>query len=440
MSARKKFNLSFIGIVLVALVLTFVTPKVLGLIMAGSDPQRRLQELSGQSELELELESGWFQRSGTVVIKNPVYGGIRFEGHEFRADMKIHHGPLFLTPEGPRFGLARIELVPFALDPQINGIFQSLNINADTPLLAWLKTDGSLQIELPTRQIQSTDSFDFYGKATLFAQLKLVQDGSAELAFNMSDASISSNEVTIEGGNISLNSSSTNFAQPAFSGSATLEVNDLRITSLDSLTIDRISLDYIAFQEAEGQSYSAMHVLGVENIVATDAPVNNFTWQMELQNIDPQLANVYSRMTQLNSAVGVGQMANAQMQELRRLSEEAALIAVQNPINLQSSLSMDAYDGHHEAQLVIDWPGLPTVTQYAAMPFGEIIATLNATLNMESDAEAIIKTPFGITAQNYMQMGMLPVNQGKVTLNASLNDGTLNINEQVFPLRPFLDL
>lgn len=436
---KKHLSLTISALVLALLLIALTMPKIIGLIVTTSEPERRLREITGQKELSITLDQGWFSHTGSLRVKDPVIAGVRYENQEISADMTISHGPIMWTSQGLRFGLAWVELVPRSNNKEMNALFSHLNISAQAPLTILVQTNGSLQMSLPRREVIFSLPDEFSGHANLKAQLNMTRSGLATLDIEASDFLMEGTGDRVSARSIALNLQSERLDQAAIPGSISIDVRQLQISGQESLTIDRISLDYSAFPEQEGGTFALKQQVYVENLVS-ELAVTDLNWSTSITNINSELANNYIQFVRKSAATGFTESSAAQQQRLAEFNEAATLLLVQHPISAQSTLSLEAYDGHHEAELAINWPGLPSVTSTQTVPFAEALVAIDATLELKADAEALKRTPIGATVNMYIGQGVLQVTQGIIEINASLTDGTISFNNQSIALKPFLDL
>jgi hypothetical protein len=436
---KKHLSLTIIALLLALLLVGLTVPKIIGLIVSASEPELRLREMTGQQELSLTLDQGWFRGSASVRVKDPVFAGVRYENQEINTDMVVTHGPFMWTSQGLRFGLAWIELVPHSNNPEINALFTNLNISAQSPLTLLVKANGSLQTSLPRREVNFSRAAEFTGHSNLRAQLDMAPSGLATLDIEATEFLIEGLEGLVSSQSIALRLQTERLDQAAIPGSIGIDIRELQISGQESLTIDRISLEYSAFPEQEGGTFALKQQVYVGNLVS-ELAVTDLNWFTSITNIDAELANNYIQFVRENAATGFTESSAAQQQRLAEFTQTSTLLLVQHPISMQSTLSLEAYDGHHEAELAIDWPGLPSIRSTQTMPFAQALVALNATLGLKADAIALERTPIGATVNMYIGQGVLQVTQGIIELNASLTDGTISFNNQTIALKPFLDL
>jgi len=122
-----------------ALLLLLLSPALIGLQLADASTQAQLRAMTGQPELQLRLDNGWFGSTGEIEVTAPVLGGVEYPDLVLRASVELQHGPLLRTGDG--FGTG---LVAAALRPDIRGI------PADSVIDVVAGFDGALHARLAT--------------------------------------------------------------------------------------------------------------------------------------------------------------------------------------------------------------------------------------------------------------------------------------------------
>src|SRR5690606_15622532 len=127
----------------------------------------------------------------------------------------------------------------------------------------------------------------------------------------------------------------------------------------------------------------------------------------------------------------------------RQLEQQGQLLArdmLRRPLQQRSTLTVQAYDGEHQAQLVTAWPALPDLQSLDRLTVGDILRNLDVTLDIIAQADALPRSPLGASIRAYHSQGGLPGgNNGTVTLNASQPGAPLTVNELRLPLVALID-
>lgn len=436
---RKKLLFAIPALLSMIVIVLLIAPKIIALNLLSANSQQQLQQMTGQPELSLAFSNGWFQQSAQLHIDNPVMAGVKYEGQQIHAQMQITHGPLMLTPSGPRWGLAHIELIPLSNHSDVNALIESFGVDEHAPLIILVKMNGAMQLSLPQRVVNFSSLEELSASAKLSATLDLSRGGAALLEATMLDLRIEAADEQLRLDQFSLVFQTERLDRAAIPGKVGIEMRNLRVNAQETLTIDRISLDYSALEERELGTYSIAQQIHLENLVS-GITIEDLKWSLIINDIDPELADNYIQLIRTSASIEPAQIDALMAQNLLEFIESARLLLAQKPISLSSNLSLDAFEGQHEANLTVTWPGLPNITSVDVMPFAQIVTGIDANLRVNADADSLQKTPWAATVNSYISQGLLIPDQGKIEINASLSDGTLRFNELEFPLTPFLDL
>jgi uncharacterized protein YdgA (DUF945 family) len=109
---------------------------------------------------------------------------------------------------------------------------------------------------------------------------------------------------------------------------------------------------------------------------------------------------------------------------------EAALLLLNNPLTLNLALRANAYEGDHVVDLALRWSGLPDLREIARLDLREALAALMITLDLSLDLEAAARSPLSPSIDSYVQQGYLQLDNGRIILQARLENLTIRLNDQ----------
>ena len=110
---------------------------------------------------------------------------------------------------------------------------------------------------------------------------------------------------------------------------------------------------------------------------------------------------------------------------------------LQNPLEINNLIAANAFDGDHTADLRIEWTGLETLASLSEVDTNAAIAAFDITLDISLDLESILRSPIAGLIDPYVQQGYLTISNGRVIIEASLQDSMLMVNGDQLPLDQF---
>ena len=123
--------------------------------------------------------------------------------------------------------------------------------------------------------------------------------------------------------------------------------------------------------------------------------------------------------------------------DFTELGQELYLLVLQNPLEFNNKIEANSYDGDHTAELRARWTGLSALNTAAELDINAAIAALNMTLEVSLDLESILRSPLAGVVDPYVQQGYLTIANGRVLIEASLQDSVLRVNGDELPLDQF---
>ncbi len=422
-----------LGIVVLALLV--ITPMLLGLVIDDDSTQARLRQMTGQTTLTLDTRSGWFSSIGTMQIDGPVIAGAKYPQARIDADLEVIHGPLLWTDEGLHFGLAWVTVRPVLQGMPENTLIQSLlreDTNSRIHLLA--KFDGSLHGQLHNDAFSyalTEQRFDF---SQLRVDLDIARNGNAQLMASSAKIDLHNPLAIISLDQTDIVLQTASLERSPLPGSLAVNIGQLQMNNEQRLTLRGISIDYVAREERNAEngppSLYLQQQLQIEAI-ASDTPLTALHIETELKGIDMEIITAYFNAV---SDIALASGTNTPSQE------EVFVTMMQSTFEQSSRAQFDAWGGAHSAELDLRWPGEPSLRSLSDLYIGLYLQKLDAELTISADAAALASSPFAAMVRNYSAQGILPQNNGKIEITASLQGGNLNLNGQSIDLQPFLTL
>ena len=222
-----------LAISLLVLLIFGVSPKIIGMSIQDTTIENLIELIPEETERQLEIHqsefsNGWFSSN---VKMDVVYTPLGTDSIALQLEFEISHGPLLLTADGPRLGLAYASITPGirsdAFELAIANIPFSL---PDVALDLLAGFDQSLQIGLSIAPVKYSGAEGEVGFAGLSATLNANPDQSAELRLLMGELSAREN---------SANSNLT--IEAVVLQSSTAKINDILAQSEFQLAISSIS-------------------------------------------------------------------------------------------------------------------------------------------------------------------------------------------------------
>ena len=281
----------------------------------------------------------------------------------------------------------------------------------------------------------TTEEFNFEG---LDANLDIAADLSARFSLEMGELAainnIDNSNVLVAGMTIT---------------SSTAQLNDILAESRAMLSIPSISstlplpfsmsdigitndLQASATMEGFSEIYQEIHIANIES----EVPVSSFSWLVEIKQLNNELVRDYYRLlSELQNEMSSD--ADALSAELDELTQELYLLVLQNPLELNNRIEANSYVGDHTADLRVLWAGLSTLNDPEELDVTEAIAALSMTLDISLDLEAILRSPLAELVDPYVQQGYLNIANGRVMVEASLQQSVLRVNGEEISLDQF---
>ena len=107
---------------------------------------------------------------------------------------------------------------------------------------------------------------------------------------------------------------------------------------------------------------------------------------------------------------------------------------MQNRLVFNNRINVEAYDGGHSIDLSISWEGLPDLNNIARLNINDAINALTLRLDVSFDLAAVMRSPAAELVDPYVQQQYIKLDNGRVLLNGSVEDGKIVVNGDAIPL------
>jgi len=418
----------------ILLLLLLLTPALVGMQLVDSSTQTRLQELTGQPGLQLRLDNGWFTSRGDVTLQAPIIGGVEYPAVALHATLDIQHGPLLLTPDGFGLGFVTATLHPDAG----SGIPDSV-----VTVVAGL--DGSLHGLLQSGEWAVPGS----GTRTTLEDLRIALDiqrsGQMNLEASSTRLNISDPFMALEVVAPVIRLHSENLALSPLPGTLGIAADAIAMDSptdpAQNVSLQGLRLDYAASAvpgiDGRGPTLSLEQTLEIAALQSR-LPISELTLDAHLEGIDQNAVVAYLTMLRDTQPL-MTVLPPAELQAyVASQSQEFTLMLAQHPLTQRLNVDL-LYNGHPvNGALFLHWPGEPTALVMRRVSLGRALRIVQVSLELRVNAAAFAGGALAPAVETYVTQGLLLRDQDSIVLNAGLQDGSLTLNTQRFPLEPFL--
>ncbi len=426
--------------VLILLALTLM-PKVIGagIERATIDNLLALIPPEAESQFEIrrnEFSDGWFGSSTTIEF---IYTPVGTDAIALTMDFDIDHGPLLQTEEGLRIGLAYAVIQPSIRNNLFDIAIAELSFPLpDIKLNLLARFDQSMRVDMNISALNFSDATGEFNFSGLDANVDVASDQSAYFSMQMGEFSATENaansNVLISG--MTLTSSTAQMNDILAESRATLAIPVVSSTLPLPFSMSDIGMDYGLRASSTEDNFSELYQRIRVASIESEIPVSSFSWLTEIKQVNNELIRDYSRLlSELQNEINAG--AETVSADFTELGQELYLLVLQNPLEFNNKIEANSYDGDHTAELRARWTGLSALNTAAELDINAAIAALNMTLEVSLDLESILRSPLAGVVDPYVQQGYLTIANGRVLIEASLQDSVLRVNGDELPLDQF---
>ena len=426
--------------VLILLALTLM-PKVIGagIERATIDNLLALIPPEAESQFEIrrnEFSDGWFSSSTTIEF---IYTPVGTDAIALTMDFDIDHGPLLQTEEGLSIGLAYAVIQPSIRNNLFDIAIAELSFPLpDIKLNLLARFDQSMRVDMNISALNFSDATGEFNFSGLDANVDVASDQSAYFSMQMGEFSATENaansNVLISG--MTLTSSTAQMNDILAESRATLAIPVVSSTLPLPFSMSDIGMDYGLQASSTEDNFSELYQRIRVASIESEIPVSSFSWLTEIKQVNNELIRDYSRLlSELQNEINAG--AETVSADFTELGQELYLLVLQNPLEFNNKIEANSYDGDHTAELRARWTGLSALNTAAELDINAAIAALNMTLEVSLDLESILRSPLAGVVDPYVQQGYLTIANGRVLIEASLQDSVLRVNGDELPLDQF---
>lgn len=418
------------------LLLALLTPALVGLQLVDDSTQTQLQELTGQPDLRLSLNRGWFSSDGELEVVAPRIGGVDYPALTLRADVEVQHGPLLLADGSIVPGFVNATLRP-----------ELLSASGERYEVGLITVVAGLDGSLHARLVNGAWTMPGNGTRTtlpdLLVELDIARTGQMHLQASTSQLNISDEFMNLEIRAPLISLHSENLALSPLPGSLSISAGNIDLRSRDgstqSVAMQGVRLDFSAVStQGEEPTISLQQSLQIA-AVDTATPITQLQLSSTVTGLDQQALLDYLtllRDTQPLMAV----MPPAELQAyVARQSEEFTLSLIEHALTQNTRFDMQFGSSRVHGSLDLAWPGEPTALQRRTVSLNRALRILRADLEVRANEAALARGALAAMVNAYVAQGLLRKDQDEIVLSAGLHDGSLTLNGQRFPLEPILN-
>ena len=425
---------------LILLALTLM-PKVIGaeIERAIIDNLLTLIPPKAESQFEIrrnEFSDGWFSSTTTIEL---IYKPIGTDAIALTMDFDIDHGPLLQTEDGLSIGLAYAVIQPSIRNDLFDIAIADLPFPLpDITLQLLARFDQSMRVNMNVSALNFSEAARELNFSGLDANVDVASDQSVNFSIQMGELSATENagnfNVLISG--MTLTSSTTQINDILAESRATLAIPVVSSTLPLPFSVSDIGIDYgLQASNTEDNSSEIYQTVSVASI-ESEIPVSSFSWLTEVKQVNNELLRDYSMLlSELQNEINAG--AETLSADFTELGQELYLLVLQNPLEFNNRIEANSYDGDHTVDLRVLWAGISALNTSTELDINEAIAALNMGLDISLDLESILRSPLAGVVKPYVQQGYLTIANGRILVEASLQDSVLRVNGDKLLLEEF---
>ena len=425
---------------LILLALTLM-PKVIGaeIERAIIDNLLTLIPPKAESQFEIrrnEFSDGWFSSTTTIEF---IYTPIGTDAIALTMDFDIDHGPLLQTEDGLSIGLAYAVIQPSIRNDLFDIAIADLPFPLpDITLKLLARFDQSMRVNMNVSALNFSEAARELNFSGLDANVDVASDQSVNFSIQMGELSATENagnfNVLISG--MTLTSSTTQINDILAESRATLAIPVVSSTLPLPFSVSDIGIDYgLQASNTEDNSSEIYQTVSVASI-ESEIPVSSFSWLTEVKQVNNELLRDYSMLlSELQNEINAG--AETVSADFTELGQELYLLVLQNPLEFNNRIEANSYDGDHTFDLRVLWAGISALNISTELDINAAIAALNMGLDISLDLESILRSPLAGVVKPYVQQGYLTIANGRILVEASLQDSVLRVNGDKLPLEEF---
>ena len=438
---------SLVAIVVIVVVILLIIPNIVGGGIQSATVQTLLAMVPDEANRVLnirqtEFQRGWFGSYAQIEFTVDELEELTGAPVSLTMDMDISHGPLLFTPKGIRLGLAHADIDPSFMGFSAEELEPETEIETDAPqvnMFAGFDNTVELDFTLDNFQIRNTEALLEVNGLRGTSQILADQSGEGTLELDALTFAIENGSFDLSIQNLLLNGSESDITQPISTGQSSFTIERVNSSAPLPLTVNALTADYQLQQESAAPDYlNLTQQFGIDEL-DWDMPISSLRWQFQLSHLSRELLNSYLLLIQESQQATGANPAQATTQ-LTALGQDLVLGLIRENFAFDNTFEVNAFDGDHNLQLNIDWPGLPDLADFQSLDPQAMLQTVQIRLSLDADQAALMASPFAQTVVDYERPGFLIIDNGRVLSTIQLTDGVLDINGELTPLEQFINL
>ncbi|MDG2250784.1 MAG: DUF945 family protein [Gammaproteobacteria bacterium] len=416
-------------------------PKVIGISIRDADVTNLFDliptETRGQLSInETQFDNGWFRSTAQINVSYTALDLV--DELTVLLEFDISHGPFIFTKTGPKFGLAHAKVRPSFSTVEITSVLTQIPF--ELPRLSFdlfVAFDQSLTATIEVSPINYNGSAARVNFAGMDGSLKAKPDQSSEILVSVRSLQLKdlNSQFGFDLESLNLQSSSTQISDIFAPRSARLKIPAISISGPLEVSAQDILINSQIRKSAVADALDIYQELRVASIKSV-FPVISFSWTTEIKQFKTEIIRSYYELitnlqaqTNPNSSTAINQSGF--------INQQLGMRIVQNGLILNNLILANAFDGDHSVDLKINWAGLPNLKSAAELNMSNIINTITMVLEISLDKQAIMSSQFSELVEAFAQQNFLRMENDRILLSGSLENGELNVNGEDIPIDQF---
>lgn len=418
-----------------------IIPKVIGISIRDATFTSLFDlipvETRGQLSInETQFDNGWFRSTAQINVSYTALDLV--DDLTMLVEFDISHGPFIFTKAGLKFGLAHATVQPSFNTAEITSVLTQIPF--ELPRLSFdlfVAFDQSLTATIEVSPVSYDDSAARVNFAGMSGSLQANPDQSSEILVSVENLQLKdlNSQFGFNLASLNLQSRSTQISDILASRSARLTIPAISISGPIEVNARDILINSQIQKSAAADALDVYQDLRVASI-NSDFPFTSFSWTTEIKQFRTDIIRSYyelitdlQRQTNPNSSLAIDQS--------NFMNQQLGMLIVQNSLILNNSILANAFDGDHSVDLKINWAGLPNLKSATDLNISDVINATTMILEISLDEQAIMSSQFSELVEAFVQQNFLRMENDRILLSGSLENGALNVNGEDIPIDQF---
>ncbi len=444
MQLRFRMKKTLLSVLAIVAIVLLVAPNFVGggIHSAATDTLLTLVPEDARKMLEVrqnEIQRGWFSSHARVQLG--VDGLDQLIGRPvlLNLDMTIHHGPLLFTPRGVKLGTAFARISPSVSGLRPQDFDSTIDMETGDSLLFLVAGfDSRMELGFEVDRLVAgarggTLAVDgLQGRSSVSPDLS----NQADVTLEKTTLYASNSQFDLSIYNLAASGWNANLQQPFAETETRLDIARMESNAPLPVSAESLHLEYrLVASQTLPETMSLTQQLDIGSI-DWEFPVTALDWSFQLSQVSRSLLDSYSRfIARPGQSVPLSQTQAGDA--IADLGRELLLRLAREDFQIDTSLQLAAYDSDHSLHLDINWPGLPDLPDVDAFDPGLALNEVEFFLTVDADQAALMNSPLAQTVTDYQ--ALLVVEGGRVQASVSLTNGEVTLNDEIFPLRQFVN-